>query len=71
MQYRELAPPASHPHVVRLQIDPFDWQRLERLIDQSRELRLLSVDDRQPDAWTVIVGCASARVAEALEDGWM
>lgn len=40
------------------------------MIDEARELRLLDLDDSEPDAWTVRIGCASERVREAIEERW-
>ena len=70
MRTRDITAPTSHPYVAEITLDPADLHRLERFIDDARELRLLDVDDRQPDQWTVRVGCASDRVRERLEDGW-
>ena len=70
MRYREIVAPTSHPHNVKISIDPADLRRLERLIEDARELHLLDVDDRTPDRWSVRVGCASERVRERFEDGW-
>ena len=56
--------------MARISIDPADIHRLEQVIDNARELRLLDVDDSEPDEWTITVGCASDRVRERVEDGW-
>jgi hypothetical protein len=70
MRLREITPPSSHPHVAEIRIDPADLHRLERLVEEDRTLRLLNVDDSEPDQWTVRIGCASVRVRERFEDGW-
>lgn len=70
MRLAEIAPPASHPHVTQIEIDPADWHRLRSLIEDARELRLVRVDDDQPDRWTVVIGCASERVRDMIEHGW-
>lgn len=70
MRLREISAPSSHPYVASIAIDPVQMQRLERMIENARELRLLDVDDRTPDQWRVRIGCASAAVRDAVEDGW-
>jgi len=65
-----IIPPNTHPHVVTLHIDPVQYQQLERLSDERPEVRLLHCDSSEPDCWTVRTGCASAAIAERLEDGW-
>jgi hypothetical protein len=68
MRLHQISPPSSHPHVAQITIDPADWNRIERVIDEARELRLLDLDDSQADAWTVRIGCASERVLKDVED---
>lgn len=70
MRLIDITPPPSHPHIAEIVIDPADWQKIERLIAEARELRLIALDDEQPDQWTVRIGCASQRVLAAVEDGW-
>lgn len=70
MRYRELTPQKSHPYVVSVSIDPVDFYRLSRWIDDGPEVRLLDYDDSEPDCWTVHVGCASREVASRFEDAW-
>jgi hypothetical protein len=66
MRYAELRSlftiPASYPYVSVVQIDPADHRRLARMVDERPELRVLGTLDKQPDRWTVYVGCASRRV---------
>ena len=62
--------PKTHPYVVSLQIDPVDLVRLEDLAMERREIKILDVEDGEPDVWTVHVGCASQAVADKIEDGW-
>ncbi|MFZ6761414.1 hypothetical protein [Pseudoroseomonas sp. WGS1072] len=73
MRYAELRPfftiPESHPYVSVTQIDPADHRRLTRMVDSRPELRVLGTLDRQPDRWTVYVGCASRRVQSEF-DHW-
>ncbi len=40
------------------------------MTEDARELRVLDVNDSQPDQWTVRLGCASQRVCEMIEDAW-
>lgn len=70
MRYNEITPPTTHPYVVRIAVDPADFHRLENLIDDARELRMLGCDDSTPDIWIVQIGCASERVASHLQDAW-
>lgn len=70
MRLHQITPPATHPHIAEIAIDPADWPRLERVIDEARELHLVELDDGEPDAWVVRIGCASRRVQEGVEDGW-
>jgi hypothetical protein len=70
MRLHQIKAPASHPYVANLTIDPVEWHKLERMIENSRALRLLDLDDRSADHWTVRIGCASERVRDGLEDGW-
>ena len=60
----------THPHVATVTLDPAAFGHLRRLVEDSREVRILDVDDGQPDFWTVRVGCASEAVREKFEDGW-
>lgn len=70
MQARKITAPTSHPHIVNIAIDPADRLRIERMIENSPELRLVDLDDRRADEWTISIGCASERVRDAVEDGW-
>jgi hypothetical protein len=70
MRYHEISPPSSHPHVAEITIDPVHFRRLQRLTEDHPEVRLLNFDDREPDCWTVWIGCASEVVLDRLEDGW-
>ena len=67
---RRLCWSVSPPYTVTLSIDPADWRRVERMIEDRPELRLVHLDDARADRWTIIVGCASDRVRDAVEDGW-
>lgn len=70
MRMNEISPPTSHPYVAEVTIDPADWPRMGRMIDEARELRLLDLDDSQPDEWTARIGCASRRVQETVAERW-
>jgi hypothetical protein len=67
---RQITPPDTHPHVATITIDPADLDKVERMVDDARELRLLDIDDGTADQWTVRVGCASERVRDLFEDRW-
>lgn len=70
MRLHQITPPASHPYIAEITIDPADWNRVQRMIEEARELRLIELDESQPDGWTVRIGCASLRVQEAVEENW-
>lgn len=63
------APPPSHPYVAIVTFDPIQWRDLERLAIERDELKLLGVDQSEPDIWTAHVGCAS-RAVKDLMDQW-
>lgn len=67
---RQITPPASHPYIATVTIDPADLRDLDRMVDEARELRMIDVDDSTADVWTVRVACASERVREMFEDRW-
>lgn len=67
MRYREIS---THPHVIQITIDPVQFAEFERLTQDSRNVKLLLCEDREPDVWTLHVACASAGVAERMIDGW-
>jgi hypothetical protein len=68
MRYSEIAPPRTHPYIVSRNVDPVDYQSLQRVIDNRPELRLINCDDSEPDQWVVRIGCASRAVASAVGD---
>lgn len=70
MRAREIIIPATHPHVATITIDPAAWHRIERMIEDQQELRLLHLDDSRANHWHVTIGCASDRMRDAVEDGW-
>lgn len=70
MRARQIITPPSHPHITTITIDPADWRRIERIIEERPELRLVDLDDRQSGEWRITIGCASERVMDAVEDGW-
>jgi hypothetical protein len=70
MRYSQVATPTSHPYTATLHIDPVRWQRLEHIIDEGKEFRLIRLNNSEPDIWTVLIGCASQAIADRMEDGW-
>ncbi len=60
-------PPSSHPYVAEVTIDPVQWRDLQRHILERDELKLLGVDQSEPDLWTAHVGCASKAVKHLME----
>jgi hypothetical protein len=73
MRYHEIArrpaAPETHPYVVDIAIDPADFRKFERLMQDRPEVRLLCRVDG-PRSWTVHVACASAAVRKRLQDTW-
>lgn len=59
--------PASHPYVAEVSYDPVYHDRLERLVEERDELKLLGVDMSSPDLWTAFVACASDAVQDRVE----
>lgn len=70
MRLREITAPSSHPYVTNLRLDPADVAKFERMFEERSEVRILYVDDAEPDLWTLHLGCASDEVARRIEDGW-
>lgn len=62
------SPPSSHPHIAVVTFDPVIWRDLQRHIDDRDELKLLGVDQSEPDIWTAHVACASRAVKDVMED---
>jgi hypothetical protein len=60
----------THSHIATVTLDPARFADLRRLIENSREVLLLDVDDGLPDHWIIRVGCVSEVVREKFEDGW-
>lgn len=62
--------PASHPHLLELQIDPADWHRFNQFADDDPTYRIIGHDDPEDGLMTVRIACASERVVEQLENAW-
>jgi hypothetical protein len=60
----------THPHLATIVMDPARWYDFERTFEDRPEVRILRLDDRTPDAWTVRVACASQEVRDLLEANW-
>jgi hypothetical protein len=60
----------THPHLAAIVMDPARWYDFERTFEDRPEVRVLKLDDRTPDAWTVYLGCASKEVRDLLEASW-
>jgi hypothetical protein len=60
----------THPYLAALVMDPADWWRFERDFEDRPEVKIMKIDRRTPDHWTVYVGCASQRVQDLLESNW-
>jgi len=63
-------PPASHPYTAEITIEPVRFLHLEQAVEDARNLRMLDVDDSQPDLWTAWIACACDETRERMEDGW-
>lgn len=72
MNYAEIVAPATHPHLLRLHLDPADVARLRRMLDEDEDgaARIIHVDRSVADVWTVTVACASSEVANLLDSAW-
>ena len=72
MRYNDLKSPfrapTSHPYEASARIDPADLRSVEQFVANDPALKLLGTEDRQPDEWTVHVGCASERVKSNFEE---
>jgi hypothetical protein len=62
--------PASHPHLLELQIDPAEWFRFNQLADDNPGVRIVGHDVPDGGLMTVRVACASEAVVERLADAW-
>lgn len=62
--------PAMHAHVIDIELDPADFARFSCLTNDAPEVRVIDVDQSQPDVWTVRIGCASDDVAHRLRAAW-
>jgi hypothetical protein len=60
----------THPYVATIVMDPARWYDFERRFDDRPEVKILKLDHRAADAWTVYVGCASDEVRDQLESNW-
>jgi hypothetical protein len=72
MRYNDIkAPfraPTSHPYRTVGRIDPADLRRVEKFVPNDPTLKLLGIEDRQPDEWTVHIGCASKQVRSNFDE---
>jgi hypothetical protein len=70
MRLYEISPPKTHPYIASVNIDPLDFQRLQRMAENEPKLRYLDCDDSKTENWLVRIGCASRAVAAGLKDLW-
>ena len=68
MRLAENAPPKTHQHLIENTIDPADWHRLENLIGEAREIRLLHLEEGKLDRWIAQIICASEQVRRMDDD---
>lgn len=72
MRYNDIkAPfrtPTSHPYRTVARIDPADHRRVEKFVANDPALKVLGTEDRQPDEWTVHIGCASKQVRSNFDE---
>jgi hypothetical protein len=64
------SPPATHPYVTTLLLDPSDVAKFERLFANEPAVKILGIDQSPPDKWRVFVACASRATQDLLESGW-
>lgn len=62
--------PATHPRVIDIELGPADYARFRQLADDAPELRVLDVDQSEPNVWTMHVACASAETSSRLQAAW-
>jgi hypothetical protein len=67
---KRLSLPSSHPILLELDIDPVDWQRFNRLIEDDPGTRVMGYDEPTGGLMTVQIACASAAVRDGLSDAW-
>jgi hypothetical protein len=67
---KSLRLPESHPILLELSIDPVDWHRLNRLLDDDPGTRILGHHEPAGGLMTVQIACASVAVRDALSDAW-
>jgi hypothetical protein len=60
----------THPYVATIVMDPAKWFRFEQVFEDRPEVKILGLDNRTPDWWTVYAGCASEEVQDLIESGW-
>jgi hypothetical protein len=74
MRQTELQSPftgtTTHPYVANILLDPAEVARFIRMADDQNDVRLLGIDQRTPDRWTVFVACASRDGRDMLESEW-
>jgi hypothetical protein len=74
MRQTELQSPfagtATHPYVSTIPMDPVEVGRFVRMAEDQPDVRLLGIDRRTPDRWTVFVACASRDGRDSLESEW-
>jgi hypothetical protein len=61
---------STHPHLAAIIMEPAMWARFERAFEDRPEVKVLTVDRRTPDAWTVYAACNSREVQDLLEANW-
>lgn len=67
---KRLSLPSSHPILLELDIDPVDWQRFNRLMEDDPGTRIMGYDEPANGLMTVQIACASAAVRDGLSDAW-
>jgi hypothetical protein len=74
MRHTEIQPPfsgtATHPYIASVALDPVQVGRFVRLTEDQPDIRLLGIDNRTADRWTVFVACASKTGCDLLESEW-
>ena len=60
----------THPYLATIVMDPARWYDFERTFEDRPEVKILKLDHRTADAWTVYAACASETVRDLLEANW-
>lgn len=70
MPHIQRSAPASHPYVDTIDIEPADYCRFCRMLEDAPQHKILDCDQSHPDLWPTRVASASKEAASRLRDAW-